>query len=100
MKREGVPASIGMHVVTVAAFLAPEEVAIGLQRGDELAPGEGTEAGKVNAHTLTATTGCSDTVTLGGRESPSAKSSSITIWATSWMFLSASSFVWPQAGSG
>jgi hypothetical protein len=99
MKREGDAASIGMDVVTVAAFLTLEGVAVGLQRGDKLARSEGTEAGKVNAHTVTATTGWSETVTLGGRESPSAKSSSITIWATSWMFLSASSLVWPQVAA-
>lgn len=67
----------------VASFLPPEDEPIGLERGDESAGGERSEEGKIHTHTVTATTGWSETVTLGGRDSPSSNSSSITIWATS-----------------
>jgi hypothetical protein len=87
------PSSVRMDVMTVASFLAIKRKAIGLEGEGELASGKRLEAGKIHAHTVTATTGRSEAVTLAGRDSPSSSSASITIWATSWIFLSASSLV-------
>ena len=74
---------VGMTVVAVAALLPLEGEAIGLQRGKNSAGTNGAELGVVNRHTVTATTGWSETVTLGGNASPSSKRLSITSWATS-----------------
>lgn len=93
MEGKGDPSSARMGVMAVASFLAVEDEAIGLEGGGELASSNRPEARELDTHTLTATTGWSETVTLGGRDSPSSSSASITICATSWIFLSASSLV-------
>lgn len=73
------PSSVRMDVMTVASFLAVEREAVCLEGGGQLAGGKRIEAGKIHAHTVTATTGRSEAVTLAGRDSPSSSSASITI---------------------
>jgi hypothetical protein len=93
MEGKGDPSPVRMRVMAVAPSLAIEDEAIGLEGESELASGKRPEAREFDTHTLTATSGRSETVTLAGRDSPSSSSASITICATSWIFLSASSSV-------
>lgn len=79
MEREGDPAPIWMCVKAVAPFLPLKSETIELEGGSESAGGNGPQEGIIDAHTVTATTGRSVTLTAGGKDSPSSRSSSITI---------------------
>src|SRR5437867_12927053 len=97
MEGEGHSPPFRMPVVmAVASLLSLERETVSWESGDDLAGGEGAQVGVVDHPTLTATVGLSETVTFGGSGSPSSRSSSITICTTSWMFLNASSLVFPQ----
>jgi hypothetical protein len=93
MEGKGDPSTVRMGVMAVASSLAVEDEPIGPEGEGKLAGGKRPEAREFDTHTLTATSGRSETVTLAGRDSPSSSSASITICATSWIFLSASSLV-------
>jgi hypothetical protein len=83
MERKRNPSSVRMNVVSVAPFLPLKSEAISLKSGSKLASGERPETGEIDAHTVTATTVRSETLTLGGRDPPASNSSSITSWTTS-----------------
>ena len=78
MKRQDNPASVRIDVAALASFLAREVQAIGLECGGKLASDKRSETGIIYAHPVTATSGRSDTDTLGGTDPPS-NSSSIAI---------------------
>jgi hypothetical protein len=83
MERERNPPSVRMNIVSVAPFLPLKSEAISLKSGSKLASAERSETGEIDAHTVTATTVRSETLTLGGRDAPVSNSSSITSWTTS-----------------
>jgi len=101
-KRNRHPSAIGVTVATMAPALALEGKAVPDEGADQLACGKGAKAGIVD-HTVTVTTGSSDTVTASRGSSgigvPSSRSSSTIISITSWMWRTAFSFVSPQVAA-
>ncbi len=71
MERNRDAAAVGVAKMPVTAFLAHQLEAVDLQCGYDLAGRDRAQPGGFSRHTLTATTGSSVTVTLGGSASPS-----------------------------
>ncbi len=83
MKGQGYSSAVGMVVVTVAAFLPLKLESILAKSGSQTTSGNRSQAGIIDAHTLTATTGSLTSVIPAGNTSPSSIIDSITICATS-----------------
>jgi len=67
------------HISAMAATLAPKLESILAECSTQFPCGQRADPRVIDAHTQTATEGCSETVTLGGKDSPSSSISSATI---------------------
>ncbi len=87
MKTNCHSSAVRLFVVSVASRLASHNKPISQEGSNQTPSGERPQAAVIDRrHMVTATRGSSYTVTPTGMGSPSSSISSITIWATSWMF--------------
>jgi hypothetical protein len=92
----GDAASVGVALMAMASALPLEDESVLGQGCREPARGKRSQLTVFNTHTVTVTTGSSDVWTFRGMGSPSSSIDSITICATSRIFVRASSRVLPQ----